>query len=255
MAERAQNLWLAGVDGCKQGWVAAFMRPDGSEAHIRDVFANFSELLVGPDAPTVVAVDIPIGFPKHSMGGRAPDNAVRKLLGKGSASVFPMPSRCAVFAERGPFSNAEARRLAHQRACAVAEATSSPPKRIPIFAFGLFPKIQQVDDALTVNPVRKHCVFETHPEVAFRELNKEAVLVESKKTDAGKDKRKRLLIAAGLSASLVNSPPPKGAKTDDLLDALVCAIVARRIHDNIAKCFPNQPEFDEQLGLQMAIRA
>ena len=231
------------------------MRPDGKDPHVPGVFTNFSDLLAGMDAPAIVAVDIPIGFPAHSFGGRAPDNAVRKLLENGGSSVFPMPSRRAVFAALGPFPNSEARRRAHQHACAVAEETSTPSRRITIFAFGIFPKIQEVDEVLRRNPSRQQRVFETHPEVAFRELNGERTLAESKKTDAGKDKRRRLLISAGLPASLVNSVPPIGAKTDDLLDALVCALVARRIHHQTAKCYPDKPEVDKELGLPMAIWA
>jgi predicted RNase H-like nuclease len=231
------------------------MRPDGSDAHVRDVFENFSELLEGKDAPAVIAVDIPIGFPAHSYGGRTPDNVVRKLLKNGGSSVFPMPSRQAVFAERGPFQNMKARLAAHQRACAIAKKTSTPTVSITIFAFAIFRKIQEVDDALQEHPSCKDRVFETHPEVAFRELNGKCALCDSKKTEAGKTSRRRLLIEAGLPPSLVNSKPPNGAKTDDLLDALVCAHVARRIHNQVAKCFPDNPKFDDDLGHDMAIWA
>ena len=63
-----------------------------------------------------------------------------------------------------------------------------------------------------------------------------------------------LLIAAGLSAEAVNAPPPKGAGPDDLLDALACAAIARRLHAQIARPFPNPPPCD-QFGLRMAIWA
>ena len=33
------DIWLAGVDGCRAGWVVAFVRPSGDEAHIRVVRA------------------------------------------------------------------------------------------------------------------------------------------------------------------------------------------------------------------------
>lgn len=255
MTNPVQNPWLVGVDGCKGGWVAAFMRPDGTDAHVHDVFSEFCTLLDGSEPLGTVAIDIPIGFPAHSRGGRAPDNAVRKLLNKGGSSVYPMPSRSAVFAERAPFSSPKKRRLAHQRACAVAEETSTPSKRVTIFSFGLFPKIQQVDAVLKSNPSAKQFIFETHPEVAFWKLNNETSLDESKKTDAGKNKRRQILISAGLPPSLVNSKPPKGAQTDDLLDALVSVVVARRIREKTAKCFPADPEIDEELGLPMAIWA
>ena len=119
------------------------MRADGTRAHIRDVYEDFSDLLRDPDTPAVIAVDIPIGLPAHSFGGRSPDNAVRKLLKTGGSSVFPVPSRRAVFAEPGPFPDMEARRKAHQHTCAVAEATSTPSKRISIFTFGILPKFER----------------------------------------------------------------------------------------------------------------
>jgi len=53
---------------------------------------------------------------------------------------------------------------------------------------------------------------------------------------------------------VVNGTPPKGAGFDDLLDALACAAVARRIHSGVAQSFPDPPERDA-LGLPMAIWA
>jgi predicted RNase H-like nuclease len=62
------------------------------------------------------------------------------------------------------------------------------------------------------------------------------------------------LIAAGLPAKAVNSTPPKGAGPDDLLDALACAVIARRIHAHTATPFPDPPPRDEH-RLPMAIWA
>jgi predicted RNase H-like nuclease len=66
--------------------------------------------------------------------------------------------------------------------------------------------------------------------------------------------RRRLLIRAGLPAAVVNGTPPKGAGPDDLLDALACAAIARRIHLGQARPFPDPPEHDA-FGLRMAIWA
>jgi predicted RNase H-like nuclease len=63
-----------------------------------------------------------------------------------------------------------------------------------------------------------------------------------------------LLIGAGLSRAVVNGPPPDGAGPDDLLDALACAAIARRIHAGLARPFPDPPERDA-FGLPMAIWA
>ena len=52
----------------------------------------------------------------------------------------------------------------------------------------------------------------------------------------------------------MNGAPPKGAGPDDLLDALACAAIARRIHAGLARPFPDPPARDA-FGLPMAIWA
>ena len=101
--------------------------------------------------------------------------------------------------------------------------------------------------------------FEVHPEVAFWRLNGERPLERTKEGqkppyEPGLALRRRLLIAAGLPRAIVESAPPKGAAPDDLLDALACAAIARRIHAGIAEPFPQIPPRDAY-GLPMAIWA
>ena len=89
---------LAGVDGCKAGWVAAIERA-GCEP-VLAVFASFAGLMetLGPHA--IVAVDMPIGLPERiGRGGRGPEQAIRPHLGARQSSVFSIPSRAAVYAE------------------------------------------------------------------------------------------------------------------------------------------------------------
>jgi predicted RNase H-like nuclease len=102
-------------------------------------------------------------------------------------------------------------------------------------------------------------VFEVHPEVAFWRLNGEHALDEPKKIrgrcyEPGLALRRRLLIDAGICSAAVNAAPPKGAGPDDLLDALACAAISRRIHAGSAQSFPDPPERDG-FGLPMAIWA
>ena len=66
--------------------------------------------------------------------------------------------------------------------------------------------------------------------------------------------RRILLIAAGLPTSVVDARPPTGASADDLLDALACAAVARRIHSGHARPFPDPPGQGHS-GCQFAIWA
>jgi predicted RNase H-like nuclease len=95
--------------------------------------------------------------------------------------------------------------------------------------------------------------------VAFWRSNGEPALAEPKKVkgrcyEDGLALRRRLLIDAGLPVALVNGAPPSGAGADDLLDALACAVIARRIDAGMARPFPDPYERDA-CGLRMAIWA
>jgi predicted RNase H-like nuclease len=239
--------WLAGVDGCRAGWIAAFMHRDADVVRIRTV-ARFADVLAAPEAPTVIAVDIPIGLPERvGHGGRAAENAVRPLLGMRQSSVFSVPSRAALAAAD------------YRAACDAALGTSEPPRRVSKQLFMLVPKIREVDACLRAQPGAAARVFEVHPELAFWRLNGAVALDEPKKVkgrchEPGLALRRRLLMEAGLIEAAVNSAPPRGAGADDLLDALACAFIARRIHFGIATPFPDPPERDA-FGLPMAIWA
>jgi len=121
------------------------------------------------------------------------------------------------------------------------------------------PKIREVDAVLRADPTVAARVFEVHPELAFWRLNGEQALAEPKKVkgvcyEPGLALRRGLLVAAGLPAASVEARPPIGAGTDDLLDALACAAIARRLHAGTARPFPDPPGRDA-LGLPVAIWA
>ncbi len=196
----------------------------------------------------MIAIDIPIGLPERAgYGGRAAENAVRPLLGARQSSVFSVPSRAAIAAHD------------YRDACQIALATSEPPRKVSKQLFMLAPKIREVDAALRADATLSQRVFEVHPEVAFWRLNGEQALSEPKKVksrpyEPGLALRRQLLIKAGLPAEAVDAAPPKGAGLDDLIDALACAAIARRIYAGVARSFPEPPERDA-FGLIMAIWA
>src|SRR5437868_2239289 len=72
-----ESIWLAGADGCPSGWIVAFVRPAGDDVRVR-IVPRFADVLAAPEAPAVVAVDMPIGLPERTgLGGRAAESAVR----------------------------------------------------------------------------------------------------------------------------------------------------------------------------------
>jgi predicted RNase H-like nuclease len=78
--------------------------------------------------------------------------------------------------------------------------------------------------------------------------------VKNRPNPPGLDERRDLLAAHGLPRELTAARPPRGAGPDDLLDAYVLALVARRIARGEAVSFPPDPPRDAR-GLPIAITA
>ncbi|MER2606363.1 MAG: DUF429 domain-containing protein [Siculibacillus sp.] len=243
---------LAGVDGCPAGWLACLIDDDGPLAPEIRLFPRFADLLTEVD-PAVVAVDMPIGLPDViGPNGRGPERLVRPLLGERRSSVFSIPCRAAVWAGEGRDD-----RAGYAAACAAALAGSDPPKKVSKQAFNLFPKIRELDRLMTPDLAAR--VFESHPEMAFTALNGGRPMTLPKKAKSranppGLDERRALLAAHGFAPALFAAPPPRGAGPDDLLDACVLALVARRIRRGKALVFPDPPRLDGR-GLPIAVRA
>lgn len=248
---------IAGVDGCKGGWIAV-LRAAAAPARAM-IFATFAELVDALPVDATIAVDMPIGLPERAgLGGRGPEALVRPVLGERQSSVFTIPSRAAVYAEPGPFASDEDRYMAHRRACTIALATSDPPRKFSIQAFGLVPKIRELDVLLLARPDLRRRIVESHPEVAFWQLNGEKAMSLPKKVKgrinpAGMAERRALLVAKGFDAALLARPPPSGAGEDDYLDACVMLLVAERVRAGVARSFPDPP-IDDERGISLAIR-
>lgn len=235
---------VRGVDGCPAGWIAVTIAATGPLTPCVTITRDFAELTTIVEK---IAVDMPIGLPERAgPGGRGPESLVRPLLGERQSSVFSVPSRAAVFAAD------------YGEACRLALETSEPPRKVSKQAFFLFPKIREVDALLRGDPALVERVHEVHPEVAFRTLNGETPLALPKKVSSrghppGLALRRDLLVAAGYDSAFL-SKAPRGAGLDDLLDAAVNALVARRLHDGTARSFPDPPGRDAH-GLPVAIWA
>lgn len=244
MTALSQDPWLAGMDGCVGGWLAAFMRAQGGGAHLR-LLPRFTDVLNAPEVPAIIAVDMPIGLPERTgLGGRIAENRVRPLLGARQSSVFSVSSRAAIYAAD------------YRDACRIALQTSDPPRKVSKQLYNIAPKIRE---ALRNAPELATRVFEVHPELAFWRLNGDRPLTEPKKIkgrcyDPGLELRRTLLLAEGFPAEIVKAKPFQGAAPDDVLDALACAAIARRLFRGTAVAFPDPPPRDAH-GLPMAIWA
>jgi predicted RNase H-like nuclease len=225
-------LFVAGIDGCRGGWIAfkVDLTAYATSVETADLSAWLRER---PSDLACVGIDIPIGLLE---GSRACDRAARNLLGRPrGSSVFPAPCRAALRAQ----TYAEASSINRQKTT----------RGLSQQAWGIAPKIKQVDDAITSDCQR--WAFEVHPEVCFWALNQRRPMKHNKKAKEGAAERIAVLrrVFPDIERHLLNRPPRVGA--DDLLDAAVAAWSALRWHRNQAECVCT-PEVDER-GLTTTI--
>ena len=145
MNATAKDEWLAGVDGCPGGWIAAFVRASGDEVRIA-VVPRFADAVA--EARGIIAVDMPIGLPERvGIGGRAAEREVRPLLGARQSSVFSVPSRAAIYAAD------------YAASCTAAVATSDPPRKVSKQLYNIAPKIREIDAILRADKTLVPRVF------------------------------------------------------------------------------------------------
>jgi predicted RNase H-like nuclease len=202
---------LAGVDGCRGGWVVVTVPREGGGAarvrvvtHARDVVAELESGRIG-----AAGIDIPIGLP--ACRPRPVDLDARRRLGPRRNSVFPAPVR-AVLATR-----------TFQEACEASQAACG--KKVSMQLFNILPKIKEVDDLQS--PRRQATFFEACPELSFAMLVG-TPMPHHKGTAAGSTARVRALRAVFPDVARHAARPPAGAKADDVLDAFALAWTARR---------------------------
>jgi predicted RNase H-like nuclease len=223
-----------GVDGCPNGWVA--VEADGRRWQAR-VFPTFGEILGAYAGAAAVGVDIPIGLPGD--GRRQCDGLARARLGSRRSSVFPAPSRrlLEVVADAVDYREANRRcweRLGHG---------------IGAQTFNIFAKIREVDALMT--PARQLRVREVHPELSFTAIRGDASCRFAKRDLAGRDER-LLALRVHFDGLAATPTPPRGAKLDDLLDALAASWTAGRFARGHAESVPAAPALDPR-GLRMEI--
>ena len=190
-----------------------------------------------------VCIDIPIGL--SSDGFRACDRAARQLLGKRSSSVFPVPPRLAL----APLTYEEIN-FASKAHCG---------KGVSKQAFYLLPKIRETEALLRSSDSDNFDWLETHPELCFSSFNGAVPMEHTKKTDTGFGERRWVLsrhiqtkTVDRLIRNLMASVPRGQCARDDMMDALVCGVVAR-LDATSRDCLPpGEQEFDE-VGLPMRI--
>lgn len=230
------KMHVAGVDGCRGGWLCVDERDGELTGHI---FSTFKELLDALPAASIVAVDIPIGL--SDAGERPVDPIARKLLrAPRSSSVFPVPIGAVV------------QETDYRTACQKHWAVDG--RALSKQAFAILPKIREVDSLLGAGPGLQARVREIHPEVCFAVWNKGRAMKHRKSESLGRAERERLIDAAWPGQRERILGELRGDfELDDVNDAFAALWTARRIFSGTAKVLG--PQTVDRHGLRMEMWA
>lgn len=122
-------------------------------------------------------------------------------------------------------------------------------------AWGIFPKVREVDDLMQARPGSRRIVREVHPEVSFWSWRGGVPMAHRKKSRDGR-KEREILATQWLGPDVVSlgrgNHRTKQLATDDILDAIAALWTAGRILDGSAKTLPVDPDRDVT-GIPMEI--
>lgn len=190
------------------------------------VFASFADILSERPSFAIIVVNAPIGYiDKPGFGPRTCDREARALLGRRGASVHNSPTR-AVLQDGADWTN----------------------DKLDAISAILLPRYREV--AAQISPYRQRIVYEGHPELSFYQLNGDAPLHWSKKTEQGRLERRALLEKKIPEISKIVDAEIDRAPQKHLLDAAALLWTARRVFGHAARRLPADAEWDSE-GLRM----
>ena len=219
---------VAGVDGCKAGWVVVRRNGDGCFE------APFVAKMLDALPPTdFVVIDIPIGLP--ASGKRDCDQIARNLLGPRRNSVFTGVRRPLLSKKTYEEANAWAKRNG-----------AGISKQL----WGITPKIHEVDQWIT--PERSRTFREGHPELSFFAVAGGPMRF-AKKKPGGETERLEALASFIDRATVLrwlDEATAPGVAWDDIIDALALCRTAARVALGCHGQIPCNPPKDAR-GLPM----
>ncbi len=219
-----------GVDGCRGGWIAAVLDHEDFRFERFDSIGDCVSKYRDFDA---FLIDMAIGL-RNSTRQTRPDDLAKKELGKKASSVFPIPSREAVYAD-----GEENQKQANIRTLGKSLAKQS---------LAIIPKIRELDEFLLEHPQYQNRILESHPELAFARLNGSPVMYR-KQEYPGISVRERILsefLENENFDKLWDKAKALNCKPDDLMDAACLAVTAALYAHGLCETIPKHPEKDEK---------
>jgi predicted RNase H-like nuclease len=222
MQKKQNQVMVLGIDGCRSGWCIAAMQGEYLKVSLKSTLDEISAAFPNFE---LALIDMPIGLGDKHLDRDLDQQARKELTPLRHQSIFTPPVREAIKAP----SYAEAKKINY----------SITGKKISIQSWNISPKIVELDLFLRKNPAFQRQIFESHPELCFKYLNKGDIpsLSKSAPKNTGLEQRLAILhkyhgkirkIYEEARVQLIGS----GVKNDDIVDALCLATVAKfgRLH-------------------------
>lgn len=208
-------MYVVGADGCRGGWLAVKLDSDGGGEI--NVFADVAELWRTWGSAALILVDIPIGLPDAQNHVRQCDIDARIRIGPRRSSVFPPPCRESLDG------------TSYEDACQINRETVGKGLNLP--AYGILPKIREVDSFIRQNQEARARIREVHPELCFWAFNGRRPLTAPKRRNEGWQERLELLRSLddrtdGVVEAAAEEFPRSIVAWDDILDAMAAALTA-----------------------------
>jgi len=235
--------FVAGVDGCKSGWIAIVYQYG---RWVYSLHPNIAALHLLYSEADSILIDMPIGLIGDGTEGRSCDRLARKCLSPyRHSSIFTPPCRPALYTDLTEASAANYKYTG---------------KKLSRQSINIIPKIREVDQfLLQLSKTQQKCYEEAHPELIFYGLNQKQALASSKKTKEGIQDRMAILSqhfpAFGkLYSKILDQTKRKDLLPDDIVDAMslaAAAILKKRSPKNWQQ-FPTPRVYDDE-GLPMQL--
>ena len=223
--------FVAGVDGCKGGWV--MVQRDEEGRFKKKVFESLDEL-----PPTgIVLIDIPIGLPDS--GRRCCDLEARENLGS---------KRChSVFLDvRRPLLEMKSYEEANK-------CGENDGFKISRQLWNILPKIREVDTWIRTRTAHDLILREGHPELSFFAAAGQPMEHKKNKREGQKERMDalaRFIIDRKMMEDWLDQTRGSGVAKDDILDALALCRSAARLALGCHATLPANPPSDSK-GLVM----
>lgn len=210
---------LAGIDGCKYGWVIIIYNEE--KFYYKGIYKTIKDLIENNQDLDAVIIDMPIGLSSKS-NLRTVEKEMRDEMEYRHSTVFNPPCRKALKSN------------SHEEASLI--NLDIEGKKISIQAFSIKDKIKEIDDCYDLFKEYKIEILESHPEICFKYLNNSILSTKKSKPDGIRERLEILSQYYSDSEKVfqyaLSSTLRKELKKDDIIDALCLCIVNKLGKEN-----------------------